>query len=168
MQRSRAKVFLRILSLTFQQGGIAMKPSKDSPNTTTFWIFLILTVLAGCKESTNSPTELASNAPVVAVVPNAFTYVIFGDNFTASVNNDLSFTTDSLVYSMVVAKFGGGSATFTVWDASGNTVLRDSVFTTKVNAVVQSGKGIPKRCTLGFQNFSGQMTLSFAANKGPH
>ena len=145
-----------------------MKPSKDSPHTTTLWMFLILAPLTGCKDSTNSPTELASNAPVVAVVPNAFTYVVFGDNYTASVNYDLQFTTDSLVYSMVVGKFGGGSATFIVWDASGNTILRDSVFTTKVNAVVQSGKGIPKRCTLGFQNFSGQMTLSFAANKGAH
>lgn len=146
-----------------------MKPQGESPRSTvTLWICLILIALAGCEDSTNSPTELASNAPVVAVVPNAFTYVMFGDNFTASVNYDLSFTTDSLVYSMVVAKFGGGSATFTVWDASGNNVLRDSVFTTKVNTVVQSGKGIPKLCTLRFQNFSGQMTLSFAANKGAH
>ena len=146
-----------------------MKPPKGSPHTTTiFWFFLILLVLAGCKESTNSPTELASNAPVTVNVTNAFTYLVMGDNYTANVSSDLTFTTDSLVYSMVVANFGGGSTTFTVWDASGNTILKDSIFTTKVNTVVQSGKGIPMRYTLGFRNFSGSMTLSFAANKGAH
>ncbi len=135
---------------------------------TTLRIFLLLAVFAGCKDSATSPTSIATNAPVVVSVTNAFTYVMMGDRYTASVNYDVSFTTDSLVYSLVVANFGGGNATFVVADPSGTTIIRDSVFTSKVNTVIQSGTGIPKHCTLGFQNFTGSITLSLAANQVKH
>ncbi len=141
---------------------------KPLSHATSLALLLSLFALASCENDLTSPTDLADNAPVIVSVTNAFTYVMMADRFTASVTYDLAFTTDSLVYSMVVASFGGGTSTFTVNDASGNTVLRDSVFTTKVNTVIQSGKGIPRRCTLSFQNFSGKMTMSLTANQVRH
>jgi hypothetical protein len=146
-----------------------MKTPKNSPHyTITLWIFLILLSFAGCKDSSTSPTDLVTNAPVIASVTNVFTYVMAADNFTAGVNYDLTFTTDSLIYTTVVSNFGRGSFTFTVGDASGNTILRDSVFTTKVNTVIQSGKGIPKHCTLNFQNFTGSLNLALTSNQVKH
>ncbi len=141
---------------------------KSLSHATSLALLLSVFALASCENDSTSPTDLANNAPVIVSVTTAFTYVMMADRFTASVNYDLAFTTDSLVYSMVVASFGGGTSTFIVNDASGNTVLRDSVFTTKVNTVIQSGKGIPRRCTLSFQNFSGKMTMSLTANQGRH
>ncbi len=129
---------------------------------------LTLFVAASCNDTATGPTDLASNAPVIVSVTNAFSYVMMANNFTSSTSYDLSYTTDSLVYSMVVANFGSGTATFVVTDQGGNAVLRDSITTSKVNAIVQSGKGIPRRCTLAFQNFSGKMTLSLAANQAKH
>ena len=143
-----------------------MKRTKRLPSyATVLRIFLVLGAFAGCKDSATSPTSIANNAPVIVSVTNAFTYVMMADRYTTSVNYDLNFTTDSLVYSLVVANYGAGNATFVVADPSGNTIIRDSLFTSKVNSLVQSGKGIPKRCTLGFQNFTGSISLSLAANQ---
>ncbi len=130
--------------------------------------FVVLGAFAACNDTASSPTSIANNAPVIVNVTNAFTYVMMAKGYTASVNYDLTFTTDSLVYSLVVANWGAGSATFVLGDASANTIIRDSVCTSKVNTLVQSGKGIPKRCTLAFQNFTGGITLSLAANQAKH
>ena len=143
-------------------------PEKIPQYTITRWIFLILLSFIGCKDSSTSPADFVTNAPVTASVTNVFTYVIAADDFTAGVNADLTFTTDSLVYSAVVSNFGRGSFTFTVGDLSGKTILRDSVFTTKVNAVIQSGKGIPSRCSLNFQNFTGSLNLALTSNQVKH
>jgi len=129
---------------------------------------VVLGAFAACNDTASSPTSIANNAPVIVNVTNAFTYVMMANGYAASVNYDLTFTTDSLVYSLVVANWGAGNATFVLTDASANTIVRDSVFTSKVNTLVQSGKGIPKRCTLGFQNFTGSITLSLAANQTRH
>jgi hypothetical protein len=130
--------------------------------------FVVLAAFAACNDTATSPSSIANNAPIIANVTNAFSYVMMANGYTASVNYDLSFTTDSLVYSLVVANWGADNATFFLADASANTIVRDSVFTSKVNSLVQSGKGIPKHCTLGFQNFTGSITLSLAANQARH
>ena len=143
-----------------------MRPTKRLPScAAALRILLLLGACAGCKDSATSPTSIADNVPVIVSVTNAFTYVMMADRYTTSVNYDLNFTADSLVYSLVVGNFGGGNATFVVADPSGNTIIRDSVFTSKVNTLVQSGKGIPKRCTLGFQDFTGSISVSLAANQ---
>jgi hypothetical protein len=131
-------------------------------------IFVVLGAFAACNDTATSPTSIVTNAPVTASVTDAFTYVMMASSYSASVNYDLNFTTDSLVYSLVVSNFGTGNATYVVVDPSGNTILRDSVFTSKVNALVQSGKGIPKRCTLAFQNFTGSINLALTANLARH
>jgi hypothetical protein len=146
-----------------------MKQTKTFPSfAAVLRTLVMLCALVGCKDSADSPTSVANNAPVIVSVTNAFTYVMMANSYTASVNYDLNFTTDSLVYSLVVGNWGSGNAALVIGDASGNTIVRDSVFTSKVNTLVQSGKGIPKRCTFGFQNFSGSITLSLAANQARH
>ena len=130
--------------------------------------FVVLGAFAACVDIASSPTSTASNAPVVVNVTNAFTYVMMANGYTASVSYDLTFTTDSLAYTLVVANWGAGNATFAVGDASANTIVRDSVFTSKVRTVVQSGKGIPRRFMLGFQNFTGRISLALAANQARH
>jgi hypothetical protein len=146
-----------------------MKRTKRLPScAAVLRILVVLGAFAACNDTATSPTSLVTNAPVIVSVPNAFTYVMMAKGYTASVNYDLNFTTDSLVYSLVVGNLGAGNATYVVLDPSGNTILRDSVFTSKVNTLVQSGKGIPKRCTLGFQNFTGSINLSLTANQAHH
>ena len=146
-----------------------MKSTKRFPScTAALGIFLLLGAFGACKDDSTSPTGIVTNAPVIASATNAFAYVMMADGFTASVNYDLNFTTDSLAYSMVVSNWGSGSTTFLVVDPSGSTIIRDSVFTSKVSSLVQSGKGIPKRCTLSFQNFTGGISLSLAANQARH
>jgi len=129
---------------------------------------VVLCAFAACNDTATSPASILTNAPVTASVTDAFTYVMMANSYTASVKYDLNFTTDSLVYSMVVGNFGAGNIAFVVADPLGNTILRDSVFTSKVNTVVQSGKGIPKRCTLSFQNFTGSINLALTANGARH
>jgi hypothetical protein len=143
-----------------------MKRTKALPScAAVLRTFVMLGAFAACNGTATSPTSIANNAPVIVNVTNAFTYVMMANSYTASVNYDLNFTTDSLVYSLVVANLGAGNAAFVLGAASANTILRDSVFTSKVNTVVQSGKGIPNRCTLSFQNFTGSISISLAANQ---
>jgi hypothetical protein len=150
-------------------GDKIMKRRKTLPSyTAVLRTLVLLGIFTACNDTASSPTSIANNAPVIVNVTNAFTYVMMANSFTSSVNYDLNFTTDSLVYSLVVANWGAGNTTFVLGDASANTIFRDSVFTTKVSTLVQSGKGIPKRCTLGFQNFTGSISLSLAANQARH
>jgi hypothetical protein len=152
-----------------EEGDKIMKRTKMLPSRVAVLRLLVfLGAFAACNDTATSPATILTNAPVTASVTDAFTYVMMASKYTSSVNYDLSFTTDSLVYSLVVSNFGAGNVTYVVVDPSGNTIFRDSVFTSKVNALVQSGKGIPKRCTLGFQNFTGSINLALTANGARH
>lgn len=146
-----------------------MNPHRGASSKTFILIVLVLaSLLIGCNKNSTSPTVVINNTPVAVSVTNAFTFTIDASGFSANTGYDLSFNTDSLVYSLVVSNFGSGNASVAVSNLTGGATMRDSVFSNKVNTIIQSGTGIPKRCTLGFQNFTGKLTLALTSNQIQH
>ncbi len=131
-------------------------------------VLVLVSMLVGCNKNSTSPTVVIINTPVAVSVTNAFTFTIDASGYSANAGYDLSFNTDSLVYSLVVSNFNSGNASVAVSNLTGGVTMRDSVFSNKVNTIIQSGTGIPKRCTLGFQNFTGRLTLALTSNQTKH
>lgn len=146
-----------------------MNPHRGASSRAFIVIVLVLaSLLIGCNKNSTSPTATINNTPVAVSVTNAFTFTIDANGYSANAGYDLSFNTDSLVFSLVASNFGSGNASVTVSNLTGGVAMHDSVFSNTVTAIIQSGTGIPKRCTLGFQNFTGKLTLALTSNSTQH
>ena len=129
-------------------------------------ILIAASLFIGCDKNTTDVTiptnTVIGNTPVNVSATNAFTYTIDANGFTTNAGQDLSFTSDSLVYTIVVTGYSSGSATIEVTNQTGAVMMHDSVTTNKVSTIVDSGKGIPKRCMLNFSNFTGKLNFVLA------
>ena len=129
---------------------------------------LILLLLVGCNKNSTSPSTGINNTPVAVNVANSFTYTLDASGYSATTGYDLSFNTDSLVCTLVASNYSSGNATVTIASPPGGIAIHDSVFSNTVNVTVQSGTGIPKQCSLVFQNFTGKFSLVLAKYQTGH
>ena len=125
--------------------------------------FLVIAAyFAGCKEDTtvNPPY---SNTPIIASTNNAFTFTLAANSYSANVEYELSFTTDSLAYSIIVSGFSSGSGSLTMMDSNSSNIYVETLRGNKVVAFTQTNHGIPKKVKLVFNGFSG--TFNFALSR---
>ncbi len=116
----------------------------------------------GCKENilTNSTS---ANIPVIANTTNAFAFTLIANSYSSEIEYDLSFSTDSLSYSITVFNQTSGDGSLTILDSNNSIVYSDTLLINKVVAFTQAAKGIPKTIKLTFNNYTG--TLSFALSR---
>jgi hypothetical protein len=91
--------------------------------------------------------------------------VIDANAYTASPAYDLTFSTDSLAYTLVVDGYLSGNASLYIRDSTNSIVLNDSITTNQKKVTTQTGTGIPKRFTLSCNNFTGK--ISFVLSRTP-
>lgn len=112
-----------------------------------------------------SPTTVATNTPVIASAANAFTFVLAANNYTQNQNWGVTFTSDSITFSLVSGNYKSGSVLFSVTDSTTATILQDTIKTNAVVALTQTGKGVPKHCTINCSNYTGNVTFTMSGNK---
>lgn len=123
--------------------------------------FLVIAAyFAGCTEDT---TVNPPNTPVIASTSNAFAYTLAANSYSANSEYELSFTTDSLAYSIIVSGYMSGNGSLTIMDSNNLNVYAESLQSNKVVAFTQTNHGIPKKVKLVFNGFSG--TFNFALAK---
>jgi hypothetical protein len=67
---------------------------------------------------------------------------------------DLSFTTDSVVYTLTIVGYSSGGGSISVLNQFGSALFQDSVLTNTVTVLIQSGRGIPAKCILSQTNYT--------------
>jgi hypothetical protein len=139
-------------------------------NRTYLLLAVLACLLAGCKKD-DAPAgpdvvvfDGASNIPVIANAPNAFAFTLAAHSYTATVEYDLAFTTDTLSYSMTIMGQSAGTGSLRVTDASSAIVCADSSLKNTIAAFTQNGKGVPRKIKLSFTGYSG--SISFALARG--
>lgn len=128
-------------------------------------ILFTFVVMLGCNSSSTPTSPTLNNTAMISNVLNAFSYSVAANNFTASDTFDLTFSADSLAYSLASGNYVSGSALVSVLDSNGAVIIRDSVFTNKLVGATLSGKGIPRRFAIACNHYTGSMNFSMAGNK---
>ena len=96
--------------------------------------------LSGCTEDeTSNPGYY--NTPVVSKTTDALAYSLVAEYFTSTAEYDLTFTSDSLAYSLIVTSYFSGIGTFEVKDTSGVTIYEESLQGNKVISFTQPDIG---------------------------
>lgn len=134
---------------------------------TTVAAFILLTYMfAGCKEDSTSNSENSANAnmPVIANTKNAFALNVTAQSYSATIEYDLSFSMDSLACSLTVIGQTTGNGILRVVDSTNSTVYADSLLQNKVAASTQTGKGIPRKIKMVFNNYTGILSFAMARN----
>jgi hypothetical protein len=128
---------------------------------------MLVCLFAGCKkDSTTSPeTGANANIPVIANTMNAFALNVTAQSYSATIEYVLSFSTDSLACSLTVVGQTLGNGILRVADSTNSTVYADSSLQSKVAASTQTGKGIPRKIKVVFNNYTGIISFAMARNK---
>ena len=126
-------------------------------------ILLVGTIFfVGCKENILTDSTFA-NIPVIANTTNAFAFTLVANSYTSDIEYDLSFSTDSLSYSITVFNQTSGDGSLIILDSNNSIVYSDTLLIDTVVACTQAAKGIPKTMKLTFNNYT--CTLSFALSR---
>lgn len=117
----------------------------------------------GCKENilTNSTS---ANIPVIANTTNAFAFTLIANSYSSDIEYDLSFSTDSLSYSITVFNQTSGDGSLTILDSNNSIVYSDTLLINKVVTFTQAAKGIPKTIKLTFNNYTGTLSFTLSRN----
>jgi hypothetical protein len=128
---------------------------------------MLVCLVAGCKKDSTTSPEAGANAniPVIANTMNAFALNLTAQSYSATIEYDLSFSTDSLACSLTVVGQTQGNGILRVADSSYSTVYADSSLQNKVAASTQTGKGIPRKIKAVFNNYTGVISFAMARSK---
>ena len=126
-----------------------------------FVIIVVITFILGCKEETILEPPYA-NTPVITSTTDAFSYYLAANSYSENSEYEVSFTSDSLAFSIVVYGYTSGTGSLTITDGRGSIVYYESLQSNKVHAFTQANKGIPVKINLAFNQFSGTFNLSLA------
>jgi hypothetical protein len=128
-------------------------------------IFALGIFASSCTNNPASSTTASTNTPVIASATNAFTFVLAASSYTQDENWGLTFTSDSIAFSVVSGNYTSGSVLFSVTDSTNGAIFQDTVTTNRVIALTQSGKGIPTHCTINCNGYTGNVTFAMSGYK---
>lgn len=126
---------------------------------------LILLTLSCTKD--NDILTPYSNTPVVAHTQNAFAYTLVAQNYSATANYNVNFTSDSLAYSLVISGYSSGNGLLRVGKLiSSSYIYLEQLNTNKVVAFTDTNSQAPEYIHFEFYNFSGTISFSLAKSNG--
>ena len=116
--------------------------------------------LVSCREtSTTTEVHDNTNSPVTANVTNSFTYTVNGDQFSENSQNDLSFSSDSLVVTLSSINYLSGQAIISVKDSQNVSVFVDTVKSNKTIAITHLKTTRPKQCNVTSSNLTAKLVF---------
>lgn len=129
-------------------------------------VISILIVLNGCqKEEKEIVRQSLENQPVIVNVQNAYTFTVFGDEFSTTRSDPVSFLDDSVSISLTVAAYSGGSGRIRVLATDSTELFQESTDGNKTVVVMRKFPRPPGNITLQLNSFSGQLSFVVAQVK---
>ncbi len=126
-------------------------------------LLAILTVIyfAGCTDD-----EIVKppyyNTPAMSKTTDAFAYTLTAEYFTSTAGYDVTFTSDSLAYSLIISSYFSGIGNLDVKDSSGAILYSEILQGNKVISFTQTDLGIPKIIHIDFDHFTGSINFALA------
>jgi len=117
--------------------------------------------LASCSDQSTSTTVLGIlHSPVTTNVTNSFTFSIDANGYSDNSNNDLSFSSDSLVVTLTSTSYISGQAIISVTDASNAMIFTDTVRSNKTVAIAHLKTTKPRHCSLNISNLTAKLAFA--------
>ncbi|MCW8850492.1 MAG: hypothetical protein OQJ81_10980 [Melioribacteraceae bacterium] len=135
-------------------------------------ILSIIVFLSGCddkKDSINSPIDLVSdsytNIPVIVNTENSYTFTVNANNLNYITEDELNFSTDSLVISLTLANVRSSDGFIKVFNNNAQEIFSETLNTNKVIVLTDLKGQIPGQIKIELINFTGQLTAVVATQK---
>ena len=133
-------------------------------------VFLItIPFLTNCNDNDdliNSPIDLLSdsynNIPVIVNTENSYTFTVNAKNFSYSTEDNLNFSTDSLVITLTLANVISSTGSIKVFNNMEQEIFSESLNGNKVIVKTDLIGQNPKQIKLELVKFTGQLTAVIA------
>lgn len=132
-------------------------------------LFIAILFLTNCKDNEdliNSPIDLLSdsynNIPVIVNTQNSYTFTVNAKNFSYSTEDNLNFSTDSLVITLTIANVNSSNGTMKVFNNLDQEIFAESLNDNKVIVKTDLIGQNPKQIKLELIKFTGQLTAVIA------
>lgn len=136
-------------------------------------ILSLITILflTNCTEKENlinSPIDLLTNSytntPVIVNAENSYTFTVNANNLNYSTDENLNFSTDTLVISLTLANIISSDGFIKVFNNSGQEIFSELLNTNKVIVKTDLIGQTPGQLKIELVNFTGQLTAVVATN----
>lgn len=128
------------------------------------FIFLLAFViyLTGCTDD-DSVNSSYYNSPVISKTTDALAYSLVADYYTQTAGYNLSFTSDSIAFSLIISNYFSGIGSLRVKDSTRSIIFQDTLQGNKILSFTQMDEGIPQKFEIDFDRFTG--TVNFALTR---
>jgi hypothetical protein len=126
---------------------------------------LLTSLSLSCRESNVivEPPPTRQNQPAIVSTLNTLTFAVDAVAFSFQSSEDLTFNGDSLVYVLSVTGYTQGGGLFNVVNASGSTIISDSLNSNKSIVTTNLTGRIPSRFSISLTNFTGRVSIVLTA-----
>ena len=130
-------------------------------------LFLILLV-SSCRDDESTLNPIIGefdDLPVVVNTENSFTFTVNASKLDYYIEDNLTFTTDSLVCAVTLTNASSNSSIVQLFDGSNTLIFSESLNQSKVVVDTELDGKIPKKIIVDLFNFTGQLTIVVATEK---
>ena len=106
------------------------------------------------------------NIPVKVNTQDSFTFTLNAKNFSYTTEDNLQFSDDSIVVTITLTNASSNNSSFVLIDTEGNVMYSESLNENKVSVDTDLIGNIPSLSRIELNNFTGQLTIVVAVNKG--
>ena len=127
-------------------------------------LFLILLV-SSCRDDESTLNPIIGefdDLPVVVNTENSFTFTVNASKLDYYIEDNLTFTKDSLVCAVTLTNASSNSSIVQLFDGSNTLIFSESLNQSKVVVDTELDGKIPKKIVVDLFNFSGQLTIVVA------
>lgn len=132
---------------------------------TLFLVSLSVFILfSSCSEEgifNNTNYNIKNNA-VITNVENAYTFIVYGDNFSASRNDLINITSDTVAITLVISDYTSGTGSFELRGNSGENLITENLYPNKVLTVIKTDSILPKNIIIQLSKYYGKIFLVVA------
>lgn len=123
-------------------------------------LFFLITAVS-CREEVISPGNLigVKNLAVRENQRNYFTFMIEAENLTVSYPDSLRLYTDAYLVNVKCTNYESGEARVELMNEEGETVILENVSGNRDKQYYYNGVSKPKRTSVRFDNFSGNLVF---------
>jgi hypothetical protein len=126
------------------------------------FIFLLAfaVYLTGCTDDDINSSYY--NTPVISKTTDALAYSLVADYYTQTAGYNLTFTSDSIAYSLIIANYFSGIGSLRIKDTSGTIIYEEILQGNKVISFTETDQGIPQKFEIDFDHFTGSINFALA------
>ena len=151
--------------MTEQTTGANERTALRKVLLSTIWCVLFAGLSLSCREKNVivEPSSSGQNQPAIVSTLNTLTFSVDALAFSFRSSSDLTFTGDSLVYVLSITGYAQGGGLFKVLNASGSTILSDSLNSNRSIVNTNLAGRIPARFSISLTNFTGNISIVLTA-----